>query len=444
MKILTFLPFLTLSLSIFTISTHTQPQPQPQPTSNPPKTPPFLTTPHSTFPQSTPPSPPLILPSILCFAAASISSAGGIGGGGLFIPILTIVASLDLKTASAFSAFMVTASSVANVIYHVLKFGGKKQNLIDFDIALLSQPCMMLGVSVGVICNVVFPEWIITILFVGFLGWCTLKTCRNGVLQWRLESEEGNFENGGMESVKVCFLSDLEEVGEKLGFPWMKFGVLILIWFCFSFVYVLRGNRYGGEGTTITETCGVGYWVLSSLQIPLAIIFTAWILITRKNTHNQTSILQDTDVSARNKIPQNIVFPLMALLAGILGGVFGIGGGMLISPLLLHVGIPPEVTAATCSFMVFFSSSMSAFQYSLSGIQHTDTVLVFAAICFVASLIGLLVVQRAIQEYGRASIIVFSVSIVMALSTVLITSFGAIDVWRNYQSGTDMGFKFPC
>ena len=38
------------------------------------------------------------------------------------------------------------------------------------------------------------------------------------------------------------------------------------------------------------------------------------------------------------------VFPIMALLAGGLGGVFGVGGGMLISPLLLQVGITPEVS----------------------------------------------------------------------------------------------------
>lgn len=87
---------------------------------------------------------------------------------------------------------------------------------------------------------------------------------------------------------------------------------------------------------------------------------------------------------------------------------------------------------------------MSAFQYLLSGMEHTDTALIFAAICFVASLLGLLVVQRTIQEYGRASIIVFSVGTVMALSTILITSFGAIDVLRDYESGNNMGFKSPC
>ncbi|KAM1267318.1 hypothetical protein ACFX15_036238 [Malus domestica] len=134
----------------------------------------------------------------------------------------------------------------------------------------------------------------------------------------------------------------------------------------------------------------------------------------------------------------------MALLAGILGCVFGIGGGMLISPLLLQVGVAPEVTAATCSFMVFFSSSMSAFQYLLLGMEHADTALIFAIVCFVASLLGLVVLQRAIKVYGRASLIVFSVSIVMALSTVLMTTFGALEVWRDFVSGNYMGFKLPC
>lgn len=39
-----------------------------------------------------------------------------------------------------------------------------------------------------------------------------------------------------------------------------------------------------------------------------------------------------------------LIFPLMALMAGALGGVFGIGGGMLICPLLLQVGVAPEAS----------------------------------------------------------------------------------------------------
>ncbi|KAB5560518.1 hypothetical protein DKX38_005475 [Salix brachista] len=83
------------------------------------------------------------------------------GGGGLYIPILTIVVGFDLKTASSSSVFMVTGGTIANVM-----------------------------------------QWLITILFAVFLASSTFKTCKNVVFHWKLESEEverngcGNLENG--------------------------------------------------------------------------------------------------------------------------------------------------------------------------------------------------------------------------------------------------------
>ncbi|KAF9672199.1 hypothetical protein SADUNF_Sadunf11G0015800 [Salix dunnii] len=407
-------------------------------------------------------APSLVITGVLCFIAASISSAGGIGGGGLYIPILTIVASLDLKTASSFTAFMVTGGSVANVMCNMFtrsaKFGG--QTVVDYDIAILSEPFMLLGVSVGVICNLVFPEWLVTILFAVFLACSTFKTCQKGIFHWNLESEEvnrngcGNLENGLVEnetsaigseevmSVKEPLLG-AELTSSVVRFPWMKLGILVIIWFSFSIISLLLGNQYG-EGFIPMEPCGFVYWVISSLQIPLAIIFTAWILYRKESIHHQTINQQGMEDLTGAGTSNKLFFPVTASLAGMLGGLFGIGGGMLISPLLLHVGIAPERTAATCSFMVFFLSSMSALQYLLLGMEHVEASIILAVICFVASLLGLLVIQKAIVKYGRASIIVFSVSTVMALSTVLMTCFGALNVWRDYNSGRNMGFKLPC
>lgn len=470
MKANTILTWLAVSLAILIALSQSRAE-ETQPFSNNLKIDLFLdkigkwSTHHQIEPQETglKQAPSMVIAGVFCFIAASISSAGGIGGGGLYIPILTIVASLDLKTASSFSAFMVTGGSVANVMCNMFtrsaKFGG--QTLVDYDIAILSEPCMLLGVSVGVICNLVFPEWLVTILFAVFLACSTFKTCQNGVFHWKLESEEvnrnesGNLENGLVEnqtstkeseevisSVKEPLLG-VELTNSVLRFPWMKLGILFIIWFSFSILYLLRGNRYG-EGIIPMESCGFGYWVVSSLQIPLAIIFTALILYRKESCQHQTINQQGMEDLTGGGTSNKLIFPVMALLAGMLGGVFGIGGGMLISPLLLQVGIAPEITAATCSFMVFFSSSMSALQYLLLGMEHVDTAIILSVICFVASLLGLLVVQRAIVKYGRASMIVFSVSTVMALSTVLMTSFGALNVWRDYNSGRNMGFKLPC
>ncbi|KAK7412224.1 hypothetical protein VNO78_03674 [Psophocarpus tetragonolobus] len=393
---------------------------------------------------------PMVVAGVLCFIASAISSAGGIGGGGLFIPILSIVAGLDMQTASSLSAFMVTGGSIANVMCSICiacpKLGGK--SLIDYDIALSSEPCMLLGVSLGVICNLVFPDWFITVLFALFLAWCTSKTCRSGLQFWKNESEEirrngleqlekGQLvENDGPNSIEVPLLVPQENT--KLRIPWFKLAVLLLIWFSFFSVYLLRGNTYT-EGIISLEPCGVGYWILSSAQVPLAMVFTTWIVFSKERIRDLTLIPEVSSLT-RNKF----VFPLMALIAGILGGLFGIGGGMLISPLLLQVGITPEVTAATCSFMVLFSTTMSALQFMMLGMEHVQVALILAIMCFVASLLGLLVVQRAIRKYGRASIIVFSISIVMCISNVLMTSFGAIKVWTDYESGQYMGFKLPC
>lgn len=42
-----------------------------------------------------------------------------------------------------------------------------------------------------------------------------------------------------------------------------------------------------------------------------------------------------------------IVFPLAALVTGVLSGLFGIGGGLLLNPLLLHIGLSPQVASTS-------------------------------------------------------------------------------------------------
>uniref|UniRef100_M4DAK6 Sulfite exporter TauE/SafE family protein n=1 Tax=Brassica campestris TaxID=3711 RepID=M4DAK6_BRACM len=340
----------------------------------------------------------IIVAGVLCFMAALISSAGGIGGGGLFIPIMTIVAGFDLKTASSFSAFMVTGGSIANVISNL--FGGKA--LLDYDLALLLEPCMLLGVSIGVICNRVLPEWLITVLFAVFLAWSSLKTCRNGVKYWKIESDTARGKGherpekgqGEIEEDAKSLKAPLLEAKEKRNkTPWTKLGVLIVVWASFFVIYLLRGNK-DGKGIITIKPCGVEYWILLSLQIPLALVFTKLAL-------SRTESLQER--SSNN-----------------------------------------QITAATTSFMVFFSATMSAVQYLLLGMQNTEAAYLFSLICFFASLLGLVLVQKAVAQFGRASIIVFSVGTVMSLSTVLMTSFGALDVWTDYVAGKDMGFKLPC
>jgi len=47
------------------------------------------------------------------------------------------------------------------------------------------------------------------------------------------------------------------------------------------------------------------------------------------------------------------------MLAGTLAGMLGIGGGMVINPLLLELGMKPTVVASTTGFTILFTSSLS-------------------------------------------------------------------------------------
>lgn len=106
---------------------------------------------------------------------------------------------------------------------------------------------MLLGVSIGVICNKVLPEWLITILFAVFLGFCTFKTCKSGFFYWKLENGNQELENGLLKNGS-CDETDeplLEKGGIISSIPWLKMGMLVIIWFSFFFLYLLRGNQYG-------------------------------------------------------------------------------------------------------------------------------------------------------------------------------------------------------
>ena len=62
---------------------------------------------------------------------------------------------------------MITGAACATV-YYCLKLRHPSLDLpiIDYDLALLFQPMLLLGISVGVVLNVLFAEWRVTILLI--------------------------------------------------------------------------------------------------------------------------------------------------------------------------------------------------------------------------------------------------------------------------------------
>ncbi len=63
------------------------------------------------------------------------------------------------------------------------------------------------------------------------------------------------------------------------------------------------------------------------------------------------------------------IFLLVGLggLVGFLSGLFGVGGGFLLTPLLIFAGIPPMVAAASDSNQIVAGASSGAYAHSRMG-----------------------------------------------------------------------------
>lgn len=69
-------------------------------------------------------------------------------------------------------AGMIMGASASSVWYNLrVPHPTKEVPILDYDLALLFQPMLMLGITIGVALSVVFPYWLITVLIIIlFLG----------------------------------------------------------------------------------------------------------------------------------------------------------------------------------------------------------------------------------------------------------------------------------
>jgi len=64
-------------------------------------------------------------------------------------------------------AGMIMGAASSTVYYNMrLRNPTLDMPLIDYDLALLFQPMLMLGISIGVVCNVMFADWMVTVLLI--------------------------------------------------------------------------------------------------------------------------------------------------------------------------------------------------------------------------------------------------------------------------------------
>ncbi|KAL0441528.1 UNVERIFIED_CONTAM: Sulfite exporter TauE/SafE family protein 3 [Sesamum radiatum] len=331
----------------------------------------------------------IVLGTVIGFFGAALGSVGGVGGGGIFVPMLTLIIGFDPKTSTAVSKCMITGAAVATVYYNLkLRHPSLDLPIIDYDLALLFQPMLVLGISIGVIFNVIFAEWMVTILLIILFIGTSLKAFFKGVETWKKETI----------IMKVSIIDNVY---------WKKLSILVAVWLIILLLHI---------GKDYTATCSAAYWTVTLLQIPVAVgasgyqavcLYKGWRVVESKG---------GAGISWR--VHQLILCCCCGILAGIVGGLLGLGGGFIIGPLLLELGIPPQVSSATATLIMTFSSSMSVIQYYLLRRFPPSYALYFVLVATVAALVGQHVVRKMVSILRRASFIIFILAFTIFVSAI--------------------------
>ncbi len=116
---------------------------------------------------------------ILIFIGSALSNAGGIGGGGLLVPILILFLNFNTKEAIPISKLMIFTGALTAFIMGIRnKNPYRNATAIDYNIAIVVIPLVLFGTMIGVTLNKVFPPILILVCLTVILIVNSYKTFR--------------------------------------------------------------------------------------------------------------------------------------------------------------------------------------------------------------------------------------------------------------------------
>ncbi|KAJ4967168.1 hypothetical protein NE237_019017 [Protea cynaroides] len=389
----------------------------------------------------------LVVGSIIGFFGAALGSVGGVGGGGIFVPMLTLIIGFDPKSSTAISKCMIMGAAASTVYYNLrLRHPTLDLPIIDYDLALLFQPMLMLGISIGVAFNVIFADWMVTVLLIVLFIATSTKAFLKGVETWKketsmketaklLKSESELTNNPGMEYKPLPTGPAVfpDEVPLIDNIYWKELFLLLFVWVAFLTVQIVK---------TYATTCSAEYWILNLMQVPIAVSVTLYEAIC---LYRGKRVIASKGKEITNwRVHLMFIYCCCGIVAGVVGGLLGLGGGFILGPLFLELGIPPQVASATSTFAMAFSSSMSVVQYYLLKRFPVPYAAYFVLVATFAAFIGQHVVRKVIILLGRASLIIFILALTIFISAISLGGVGIANMVGKLEHNEYMGFESLC
>ena len=117
-------------------------------------------------------------------------------------------------------------------------------------------------------------------------------------------------------------------------------------------------------------------------------------------------------------------FATIGSCVGFISTYIGIGGGMLTTPIMIQLGMIPEVVIASSSISTLCSSIISSINYIFAGKLDLTYGGAFSICSAGGSVIGIHASNFILTKYKRQSTLIFAVALIIFSSMLLLTVNG--------------------
>ena len=376
-----------------------------------------------------------------------MSNASGLGGGLLFIPVLLLIMNFYPHEAIPISKIVIFAGALTSFMQNTrVKRPGRNTKALNYNLVIVNAPNLLIGTVLGVTLNKILPNAIILFLLCLLLFFYSYKTFKTFLKLYREES------SGELHSLSSQYNTishnnndinlqeerpiESELYKDQFLLRWDKLKYILVPFLIMAGLSILRESE-------IVSKCSSVYWVLMFAFLIIVLFYDYYIINHIETEYSYRKIINfpydERDIVWTK--PTIIKLAFIGLLAGFIAGVIGIGGGVVLGPILLDLGIHPIVGSVTTNMLVLITSSSTTFQFILFkmlNLQYGIICIIFSAL---GSYCGIYLVNTYVKKTGKQSFIVLVLFCVVIVSAIVLPLSSLLNIIDDYKKGYNI-FEF--
>ena len=359
---------------------------------------------------------------IVAYVVPVFSVLGGVNGGQIIIPLYSLILNKDVKDVVFYSLITICGGAIIKAVYFSIKRNNQVKNryLTNYDLIRLTIIFNSMTSFLGYALNKVLPNIVVFIIMVLLMGVLIFKTIKNTIKIYKKKEE-----------INDVFVVVYDNIESKIDLPThtldndrkgeTKFDLFKNIIFC---VLIAGLGAFFTFVRNIYDDLSLEAWLIYIAQITISMIFAFQIINEIKMQYVLRKKTKFNFIEGDIKWTDNknfLKYGIASGFVGIISSLVGIGGSVIMNPIMINLELLPEVVVATSSVSSFFSSLVATIQYIFDEKLEWVLLGLFFAGSF-GALTGVLIL-RFLKKNLRVAITFFlTFSLIGSLILLIVTN----------------------